>query len=107
MADRGIVAIAAGATTMGLFGGMLLPMQGYLVPRIFGRAVVGRVAGLLGLAMFVFTVFSPPLFGLIYDLTGTYDAVYATYAGLLVAVMFLVPRMRLDPPEVELRREAT
>ena len=105
MADQGLVAIASGAILMGLFGGMLLPMQSYLVPRIFGRAVVGRVSGLLALAMFVFNVSAPPLFGLIYDLTGTYDAVYASYAGLLVAVMFLVPRMRLDPPEVETRAQ--
>lgn len=96
-AERGLVAIAVGSVLIGLSGGTLLPMQGYLVPRIFGRAVVGKVSGLLGLAMFVFNVFSPPLFGLIHDLFGNYDAVYISYAVMTLAMVVLLPFMRVDP----------
>ena len=72
-------------------------MQGYLVPRIFGRAVVGKVSGLLGLTMFVFNGFSPPLFGLIHDIFGNYDAVYIGYAVMTLAMVVLLPFMRVDP----------
>lgn len=96
-AEQGLPAIAAGAVLIGLTGGSLLPMQGYLVPRIFGRAVVGKVSGLLGLALFVFNVFSPPLFGLIHDLFGNYDVVYLSYAVMTVAMILLLPAMRIDP----------
>jgi sugar phosphate permease len=96
-AEQGLPAIAAGAVLIGLTGGSLLPMQGYLVPRIFGRAVVGKVSGLLGLALFVFNVFSPPLFGLIHDLFGNYDVVYLAYAVMTVAMVLLLPAMRIDP----------
>ncbi len=96
-AERGIAMIAAGALLIGLFGGSLLPMQGYLVPRIFGRGVVGRVSGLLGLALFVFNVGSPPLFGLIHDISGNYDAVFIAYVALTVGTMLLLPWMRVDP----------
>lgn len=97
MAEQGFAMIAAGAILMGLFGGSMMPMQSYLVPRIFGRNVVGKVYGLLGMAMFVFTVGTPPLFGLIHDLFGNYDAIFLAYAGLMLAAMLMVPRLRLDP----------
>jgi len=96
-AERGLVALAVGAVLIGLSGGSLLPMQGFLVPRIFGRAVVGKVSGLLGIAMFVFNAGSPPLFGLIHDLFGNYDAVYIAYAVMTLAMVALLPFMRVDP----------
>jgi MFS family permease len=96
MADQGFATIAAGAIIMGLFGGTMLPMQAFLVPRIFGRNVVGKVSGLLGLAMFVFNAGSPPLFGLIYDVFGNYDAIFIAYAALMVAAMAMLPYLRLD-----------
>ena len=96
-AEQGLPAIAVGAVLIGLSGGTLLPMQGYLVPRIFGRAVVGKVSGLLGLTMFVFNGFSPPLFGLIHDIFGNYDAVYIGYAVMTLAMVVLLPFMRVDP----------
>ena len=102
-AERGFALIAGGALMLGFFGGALLPMQGYLVPRVFGRGVVGRVSGLLGLALFVFNVASPPLFGLIHDITGHYDAVFITYLAMTVGTMLLLPYMRVDPLPSRLR----
>jgi sugar phosphate permease len=96
-AESGFAMLATGALLIGFFGGTLLPMQGYLVPRIFGRGVVGRVSGLLGLALIVFNVASPALFGLIHDISGNYDAVFVTYIALTVGTMLLLPIMRVDP----------
>jgi MFS family permease len=96
MAEQGLAMIAAGAVLMGLFGGAMMPMQSYLVPRIFGRDAVGKVYGLLGLAMFLFTVGTPPLFGLIHDVFGNYDVIFALYAALMAAAMALVRWLRVD-----------
>lgn len=96
-AERGFALIAGGALFIGLFGGALLPMQGYLVPRIFGRGVVGRVSGLLGLALFVFNVGAPPLFGLIHDISGAYDLVFIAYVVMTLGTMLVLPYMRVDP----------
>jgi len=52
---------------------------------------------LLGIAMFVFNAGSPPLFGLIHDLFGNYDAVYIAYAVMTLAMVALLPFMRVDP----------
>ncbi|MBV1918322.1 MAG: MFS transporter [Sphingomonadaceae bacterium] len=96
-ADQGFAMIAAGAILMGMFGGIVLPLQSFLVPRIFGRNIVGRVSGLLGLAMFVFNFSSPPVFGLTFDIFGNYDVVYAVYSALMVIAMLILPRIRLHP----------
>ena len=93
-AEQGFAVIMAGAALLGFFGGMILPLQSYVVPKIFGRNVVGRVIGLMGLAMFVFNAASPPLFGLIFDLFGSYDVIFIVYIGLIIASVLAVPKIR-------------
>lgn len=98
-AEQGFAMIALGSILIGLFGGMILPLQSFLIPRIFGRTVVGRVSGLLGVAMFAFNFAAPPLFGLIYDLFGNYDAIFLAYVGLMVVGMLVLPVLNLHPRE--------
>jgi len=93
-AEHGYAMIVLGSGLIGI-GGMTLPLQSFLIPRIFGMEVVGRVAGLMGLFTLAALLVMPPLFGLIYDLTGSYAAIFLTFAGLSVLVMLLVPRIRL------------
>jgi MFS family permease len=57
--------------------------------------VVGRVAGLMGLFTLAALLVMPPLFGLIYDRTGSYAAIFLAFTGLSVLAMLLVPRIRL------------
>ncbi|MET0240396.1 MAG: MFS transporter [Sphingobium sp.] len=96
-ADAGYWTIVVGIGLAGLFGGMMAPMQGLLVPRIYGRHVVGKVSGLLNLVVMVALLSSPPVFGLIYDLTGNYDGIFLAYAVWAVAAMLLVPYIRMVP----------
>ena len=64
------------------------------------KQATGRVSGLLGLALIAFNVASPPLFGLIHDISGNYDAVFITYIAMTVGTMLLLPYMRVDPPQL-------
>lgn len=93
-AEHGYAMIILGSGLIGI-GGMTLPLQSFLIPRIFGMEVVGRVAGLMGLVTLAALLVMPPLFGLIYDRTGSYAAIFQTFTGLSVLAMLLVPRIRL------------
>ncbi|MBW8785475.1 MAG: MFS transporter [Novosphingobium sp.] len=96
-AAAGYRAIALGVGLIGLFGGMMVPMQSLLVPRIFGQRVVGRAMGLLSMVTLCALLSTPPLFGLIFDLTGSYTAIFVTFAALAAGVMLAVPYIRLHP----------
>jgi MFS family permease len=93
-AEHGYAMIILGSGLIGI-GGMTLPLQSFLIPRIFGMEVVGRVAGLMGLFTLAALLVMPPLFGLIYDRTGSYAAIFLAFTGLSVLAMLLVPRIRL------------
>lgn len=89
--------LVCGVALMGFFGGMMIPMESYLVPRLFGREISGRVGGLLNLLMLSFLLVSPPLFGLIYDMTGSYRAIFLFFAGLGAVSIVLSRFIRTEP----------
>ena len=95
----GFWSILIGVGVIGLFGGLMVPIESYLAPRIFGVRAVGRAMGLLAGTILVALLFTPPLFGLIFDLTGSYRGVFWTFAGLAAAALLWVPMMRLHPRE--------
>ncbi len=96
-AELGYPMIFLGVGLIGLFGGVMVPMQGLLIPRIFGQEVVGRVSGTLNLVVLSALLATPPIFGLIFDVTGNYDAIFVTFVCLAVGIMLLVPYLRLHP----------
>ena len=97
-ADLGYPMIALGVGTIGLLGGMMVPLQSLLTPRIFGARVAGRAGGLLSMVTLCALLSTPPLFGAIFDRTGSYVMIFAVFAGLAAAaLMLVVPRMRLHP----------
>ena len=96
-AAAGYWAIALGVGLVGLFGGLMVPMQSLIVPRIFGDRVVGRAMGLMSMVTLCALLATPPLFGRIYDVTGSYSVIFITYTALAAAVMLLVRFIRLHP----------
>jgi MFS family permease len=104
-AENGYWFLAAGVAFLGLFGGMMIPLESYLIPRVFGREVVGRVGGLLNLVILSFLLFSPPLFGMIYDRTGDYDAIFTVFIGLAVVAMIMTRFVRLNPRPLPIQPE--
>jgi MFS family permease len=98
-AKMGYSVIALGVALTGLFGGLMVPMESYLAPRVFGQRVVGRAMGLLTGVILVALLSTPPLFGLIFDLTGSYTGIFWTFCTLAAATLFMVPALRLHPRE--------
>lgn len=91
----GMIALGVGLT--GLFGGLMVPLQSFIVPRIFGREITGRAMGLMSMVTLVALFSTPPLFGWIYDMSGSYAGIFVFFAGAALAAMLLVPLVRLTP----------
>lgn len=91
--------IALGVAMIGLFGGLMVPIESYLAPRVFGQQVVGRAMGLISGTIMVALLATPPLFGLIFDVTGSYSGIFWTFAALALAALAVVPLVRLHPRE--------
>lgn len=99
-ASAGYAVIALGVGLIGLFGGLMVPLQSFLIPRIFGQRVVGRAMGLISMVTLCALLSTPPIFGLIFDLTGNYNGIFVAFTALAVATLAVVPYIRLH------RREA-
>ncbi|MGN6357535.1 MAG: hypothetical protein ACTHLU_08665 [Novosphingobium sp.] len=63
---------------------------------VFGRDAVGRAVGLLSMALLFLLLMTPPLFGRIFDLTGSYNGAFYVFAALAVAATLIVPFVRLE-----------
>jgi MFS family permease len=98
-AAAGYGTIALGVALIGLLGGFMVPTESYLAPRVFGQRAVGRAMGLLTGVTLLALLSTPPLFGLIFDLTGSYKGIFWTFCGLALAALFWVPAIRLHPRE--------
>lgn len=96
-AAAGYHVIAAGVACIGLFGGLMVPTESYLAPLIFGQRAVGRAMGLLSGTILVAMLATPPLFGLIYDLFGSYMGIFWTFAIIALLALFWLPAIRLRP----------
>lgn len=90
-------ALVTGVSAMGFFGGMMMPMESFLIPRLYGRDVAGRVGGLLNFLLLSFLLVSPPLFGFIFDRTGSYQAIFLSFAIMAVISLALVRFIRTEP----------
>lgn len=101
LADMGYWVILGGVALIGLFGGMMTPMQGLMMPRIYGVHVVGKASGILNLVVLCALLSTPPIFGLISDQTGSYDAIFIAFVALAAAVMLAVPHIRLQPKVID------
>lgn len=99
-ARMGYAVIALGVACTGLFGGLMVPIESYLAPRVFGQRAVGRAMGLLAGVILVAMLSTPPLFGLIFDVTGSYAGIFWTFSGLALAALLWVPAIRLSPRAV-------
>ncbi|RZK03806.1 MAG: MFS transporter [Novosphingobium sp.] len=94
-ASAGYSAIALGVACIGIFGGLMIPIESFIAPRVFGQRAVGRAMGLLSGVILIAMLATPPLFGLIFDLTGSYKGIFWTFCALGIAAMFWLPAIRL------------
>ncbi len=96
-ASAGFIVIAAGVGIAGFFGGLMVPLKSLLVPRVFGLGVVGRAMGLLSTVTLCVSLTTPPLFGLMFDLTGSYSLICLIFAVLTAVALLAVPYIRMGP----------
>lgn len=99
-ASGGYPVIALGVGMTGLFGGLMVPIESYLAPRLFGQRAIGRATGLLAGTILIAMLITPPLFGRIFDMTGSYSAIFWTFSGLALLSLLWVPFIRLHAREV-------
>lgn len=98
-AHLGFPMIALGIAIIGLFGGMMVPTEAFLAPRVFGKRAVGKAMGLLSGTILIVLLCTPPLFGFIYDVTGSYMGIFWFFSGLAAVALLWLPLIRLHPRE--------
>lgn len=94
-ASAGYAVIGMGVALTGLFGGLMIPIESFIAPRIFGQRAVGRAMGMLSGIILIAMLATPPLFGLIYDLFGSYMGIFWTFCGLALVALLWLPAVRL------------
>ncbi len=93
-AQLGYSIIVIGVALLGLAGGLMLPMEAYLVPKVFGKQVVGRAMGVLTGVILVVMLCTPPLFGFIFDVSGSYQGIFWFFMAAAVLALALVPAIK-------------
>ena len=93
----GYAGTAAGVTMIGLAGGLMVPMQSFLVPKIFGAHSVGRAMGCMTMVSLCALLLTPPLVGRLSTVAGRGGAVFVGFAVLAAAAIAAVPALRLHP----------
>lgn len=93
----GYYVIVMGVAITGLFGGLMVPVESYLAPRIFGQRAVGRAMGMLAGTILIAMLATPPLFGLIFDLFGSYQGIFWIFGGIALLALLWLPRIRMHP----------
>ncbi|MEM1230752.1 MAG: MFS transporter [Pseudomonadota bacterium] len=83
---------ALGACIFGFGMGGVVPLQGALVGRLFGRERFGRVMGLMRPTMLPIQILGVPIAGAVYDRLGTYDPAFmATFVLYALAAAAVYP----------------
>jgi MFS family permease len=85
----GLPLFAIGAALFGYGMGGVVPMQGALVAKLFGRARFGKALGMMRPAMFPVQIAGVPLAGAIYDATGSYQLAFILFIGLYLLAALL------------------
>ncbi len=103
----GLAAIARADTELGLLGGAaifgggmggLVPIQGALIGRFFGRLSYGKVAGLMRPIQIPFHALGAPLAGRVFDSTGSYDLAFAVFGAAYVLALVTTATFRDERP---------
>jgi len=92
--SHGYLALGAFSVVLGLAQGAAVPLWSIILARVYGPDNMGRSMGLTSLFIMPFTLVAPPLFGRVYDVTGSYDTALLGCVVLLACVLPLVAMIR-------------
>ena len=91
--------LVASSIICGVSGGAAVPMWGVILARVYGPDQIGKMMGAMSFVIMPFTLLSPPIFGWVFDRTGSYDNAFIGYLVLLAFAMMLLSQLRIDQPE--------
>lgn len=83
-----------GSFLVGIGGGGMIPVWSAMLARIFGAVNFGRTMGLMNPMLMFFSLLSPPLAGLIHDLSGSYHFAFLSYATALLLATLTLPLIK-------------
>jgi MFS family permease len=94
MQEQDLVIVVVGAAFFGYGMGGVVPLQGALVGRVFGRSRFGRALGTMRPAMFPIQIIGVPFAGWMFDVTGSYQTAFTTFLGLYVLAAIVIMGFR-------------
>ena len=86
--------LAACSVVLGVSQGAMVPLWSIIMAKLYGPDNMGRSMGLMGTMITPFTLVAPPLFGRIYDISGSYNVALLGYIALLSIIPVLVVMLR-------------
>lgn len=84
-----------GSVALGLAAGGMLPVWGALLAVLFGAANYGRVMGMMNPVIMPLTLLGPPLAGMVFDATGSYQFAFTGFIVALLLGLLLLPMIRM------------
>lgn len=87
--------LVAVAVICGLSSGGASPLWSLSLSRIYGPQQIGRVMGIMTLVIMPFTLFSPPIFGWVFDQYQSYSNGFIGYLVMLVLALACLSRLRI------------
>jgi MFS family permease len=94
-AADGAFALTASAGLFGLGYGGLMPLHGVVVAALWGRALFGRVMGVIHLLLLPFQLLGLPVANWVFDQTGSYRTAYLVFVGMHLAAILLLTALRM------------
>jgi MFS family permease len=90
--EQNYTMMLAGAISMGLAAGGIMPVWNAMVPAIFGVENFGRAMGLMSPVISLMAAPAFPIAGYLRDTTGSYVPAFQSFLGaLLLALLLLIP----------------
>lgn len=84
------------AVVCGLASGGASPLWSLTLSRVYGPQRIGQVMGIMTLVIMPFTLFSPPIFGWVFDQYGSYNRGFIGYLCMLVFAALCLARLRIE-----------
>lgn len=85
------------SVVLGMSQGAIVPLWSIILAKIYGPDNMGRSMGLMGLFIMPFTLVAPPLFGRVYDLSGSYGSALVGCMVLALCTLGLIASIRTEP----------
>jgi MFS family permease len=94
----GFAQLVAGGLVFGFGMGGVVPLQGAVSGRVFGRLSFGRVMGLMRPVQVPLHAVGIPLAAGIHDATGSFEIAFRIFVGVYVASGLAIGGLRVAPP---------